>query len=104
MYLEGEAETLVPNKWRWTPGRAATFTREERNGQAWKLTIEASGYVTQQQAAWLLGLHLTQVNALVRYQQMQSIQVGGVSMIALRVVTDAYRERRAKGLDTRASR
>lgn len=33
MYVRGEAETQVPNAWNWTPGKAAVFTRHERNGQ-----------------------------------------------------------------------
>lgn len=102
MHVSGEAKTQVPNSWKWNPGKEAIFTRHERNGQAWTLRVEeGDGYVTQQQAAWLLGVHLTQVNAWARFQQVPSVEIGGVSMIPLAVVTKVYRARRAGGLDTR---
>jgi phage terminase Nu1 subunit (DNA packaging protein) len=63
-------------------------------GQVWRLIVQPDEYVTQAQAALLLGVSLTRVNEWARMGRIPSEERGGVSMIPLAAVRAVYLHRK----------
>ncbi len=89
-------EEPIRFKWVEHPYRGASFVRIAA-GQHWFLTVKPDEYVTQAQAAMLLGVSLTRVNEWAREGRIPSEERGGVSMIPLAVVRAIYRRRKQGG-------
>jgi excisionase family DNA binding protein len=92
--FEGQVITgaRAQTRFHWAPGRTALFSRTERTGQTWTCWVPPNGYVTQQQAAALLGVSVVRVNKLVRAGRLRSSKIGGVSMIPLGRVASRWRD------------
>lgn len=79
-------------------GSVAVFTRIYPSGEVWTRRVDETGYVTQQQAAQLLGVALVRLNEWVRYDRIAGVRnVGGQSMIPLKSVRSIWEKRKRDG-------
>lgn len=74
----------------------ARFTRIAA-GQRWVLHVKPAEWVTQAQAATLLGVSLVRVNGWVRAARIPAGELAGVSVIPLPVVRSIYLRRKRLG-------
>ena len=91
----------VEQRVKWTRqlgGSMAVFTRKYPNGEVWTMRVDETGFVTQQQAAQLLGVALVRVNEWARYDRIPSRNIGGQSMIPLKAVRAIYEKRKRDGM------
>jgi hypothetical protein len=84
--------------WEWTPGKRAKFWRVQQAGQTWILTVEPDGWLTQLQAAVLLGVETVRVHEWVQAKRIESdVAPDGVVVVSLQSVVNIWKHRNAGG-------
>jgi hypothetical protein len=86
--------------WKWEPGTRATFWKVLQAEQTWVLTVEPDGWLTQLQAATLLGVETIRIYEWVRDDRIEhTVAPDGVVVVSLRSVAQifAYRASRGRG-------
>ena len=76
------------------PRRGVTLERRFR-GRTYERRVRPQDYVTQIEAAAILGTTLMTVNRYVRAKRLPAVKRAGISMIQLRALLRFYRDRQA---------